>query len=452
MKSTMPSPVIDIGSLAANPAAVNARASEVLSTCPYAPNPAAIAVLLSSDLARVGEDHVVSEPTPYVTKGTLGSTSDTVSLDPYDAVLLLSFGGPERPEDVVPFLENVTRGRGIPRERLAEVGEHYFLFGGRSPINDQCRALLAVLRTELDRRGVELPLFWGNRNWEPYLGDVARELEAGGHRRVLVLTTSAYPSYSSCRQYRENLYDAFADTGILVERIRHAGDHPGFVAASVAATVAAVDSLVAEHGAAVRPRLVFVTHSIPTAMAESAGPQPRSAEGAYVDWHRRVAAEVTRGVAAVRGVADDHDLVYCSRSGPPTQPWLEPDVNDHLTALAEAGESAVVTVPIGFVSDHMEVIFDLDTEAAATARELGLPFARAATAGTDPAFVGALVDLLVERAAVARGELADEPVTVPGPVAAAGVAAVGRFACLPGCCPNLRQPDRPSLCQLSAGL
>lgn len=367
-------------------------------------------------------------------------------------MLLLSFGGPERPEDVVPFLENVTRGRGIPRERLAEVGEHYFLFGGRSPINDQCRELLVALRAELDGRGVELPLFWGNRNWEPYVGDVARQLEAEGHRRVLVLTTSAYPSYSSCRQYRENLYDAFAATEIVVERIRHAATHPGFVAASVAATVAAVDGLVAEHGAELRPRLVFVTHSIPTAMAESAGPEPRSADGAYVDWHRRVAAEVTRGVAAVRDVADHHDLVYCSRSGPPTQPWLEPDVNDHLTALSEAGEQAVVTVPIGFVSDHMEVIFDLDTEAAATARELGLPFARAATAGTHPAFVAALVDLLVERAAVARDELVDEPVTVVGGVGGPGVAPVGRFACLPGCCPNLRQPDRPSLCQLSAGL
>ena len=392
------------------------------------------------------------ESTSYAASGTLDVTADRADLHPYDAVLLLSFGGPERPEDVVPFLENVTRGRGIPRERLAEVGEHYFLFGGRSPINDQCRELLAALRAELDRRGVALPLFWGNRNWEPYVGDVARRLEASGHRRVLVLTTSAYPSYSSCRQYRENLYDAFSDTGIVVERIRHAGEHPGFVTASVDATVAAVDRLVAEHGAGIRPRLVFVTHSIPTAMAETAGPQPRSAEGAYVDWHRRVAAGVTRGVAAARAIADDHDLVYCSRSGPPTQPWLVPDVNDHLTALAEAGERAVVTVPIGFVSDHMEVIFDLDTEASATAHELGLPFARAATAGTHPAFVTALVDLLVERASVARDELVGEPVSLGDAVDGAGVAAVGRFACLPGCCPNLRQLDRPSLCQLSGAL
>jgi ferrochelatase len=359
-------------------------------------------------------------------------------------VLLLSFGGPERPEDVVPFLENVTRGRGIPRERLAEVGQHYFLFGGKSPINDQCRALLAVLRAELDRRGVGRPLFWGNRNWDPYLTDVARRLEADGYRRVLVLTTSAYPSYSSCRQYRENLYDAFAQTKVTVERTRHYATTPGFVAASVDATIAALDGLTAALDAEVTPRLVFVTHSIPTAMAVTAGPQPHSATGGYVDWHRQVAAEVTRQVAAARAVSADHDLVYCSRSGPPSQPWLEPDVNDHLAALAASGERAVVAVPIGFVSDHMEVIYDLDTEAAATARDLGLPFARAATAGTHPAFVAGLVDLLVERAAVARGELVDEPV-IPG-------GEVGRLACPEGCCPNLRQPGRPSLCQLPGAM
>lgn len=383
-------------------------------------------------------------PIPYATKGTLDATTDRWSLDPYDAVLLLSFGGPERPEDVVPFLENVTRGRGIPRERLAEVGQHYFGFGGKSPINDQCRDLLAELRAEFDRRGIEQPLFWGNRNWEPYLNDVARQLAADGYRRVAVVTTSAYPSYSSCRQYRENLYDAFHETDLIVERIRHYADTPGFVTASVDATLAAVDELATAHGPDVRPRLVFVTHSIPTAMAETAGPQPHSREGGYVDWHRLVAADVWRQVAARRAVAAGHDLVYCSRSGPPTQPWLEPDVNDHLTALAEAGERAVVAVPIGFVSDHMEVIFDLDTEAAATAREVGLGFARAATAGTHPAFVGELVDLLVERAAVARGELVDEP-TIEG-------GAPGRYACPASCCPNLRQPDRPTLCGLPGAL
>jgi ferrochelatase len=379
----------------------------------------------------------VPEQTPY-------ARLESNELDPYDAVLLLSFGGPERREDVVPFLENVTRGRGIPRERLAEVGEHYFLFGGKSPINDQCRALLAALRVEFDRRGLSQPLFWGNRNWNPYLSDVARQLQADGYRRVVVLTTSAYPSYSSCRQYRENLFDAFAETDVVVERIRHYADHPGFVTASVDATVVAVDGLTTRFGADVRPRLVFVTHSIPTAMAETAGPQPHSAEGGYVDWHRLVAAEVTRQVAAVRPIAADHDLVYCSRSGPPSQPWLEPDVNDHLTELAGVGERAVVAVPIGFVSDHMEVVFDLDTEAAATARELGLSFARAATAGTHPAFVAGLVDLLVERAAIARGDLVGEPVVAGGEV--------GRYACPAGCCPNLRQPDRGSLCQLAGAL
>jgi ferrochelatase len=379
----------------------------------------------------------VPEQTPY-------ARLESNELDPYDAVLLLSFGGPERREDVVPFLENVTRGRGIPRERLAEVGEHYFLFGGKSPINDQCRALLAALRVELDRRGLSQPLFWGNRNWNPYLSDVARQLQADGYRRVVVLTTSAYPSYSSCRQYRENLFDAFAETDVVVERIRHYADHPGFVTASVDATVVAVDGMTTRLGAGVRPRLVFVTHSIPTAMAETAGPQPHSAEGGYVDWHRLVAAEVTRQVAAVRPIAADHDLVYCSRSGPPSQPWLEPDVNDHLTELAGVGERAVVAVPIGFVSDHMEVVLDLDTEAAATARELGLSFARAATAGTHPAFVAGLVDLLVERAAIARGDLVGEPVVAGGEV--------GRYACPAGCCPNLRQPDRGSLCQLAGAL
>ncbi|HEU5485191.1 MAG TPA: ferrochelatase [Microlunatus sp.] len=377
---------------------------------------------------------------PDQTTGTLDQASDTDALDPYDAVLLVSFGGPERPEDVVPFLQNVTRGRGIPTERLAEVGQHYFLFGGRSPINDQCRELLAALRAELDGRGIAQPIFWGNRNWDPYLTDVARQLEADGFRRVLVLTTSAYPSYSSCRQYRENLYDAFAETAVAVDRIRHYADTDGFVTASVDATVEAVDSL----GDGLQPRLVFVTHSIPTAMAETAGPQPHSAAGGYVDWHRLVAAEVTRRVAALRPIADDHDLVFCSRSGPPSQPWLEPDVNDHLTALAGAGERAAVAVPIGFVSDHMEVAFDLDTEAAATARELGLPFARAATAGTHPAFVSGLVDLLTERAAVARGELVSEPVISGGEV--------GRYSCPAGCCPNLRQPERPALCGLPAAL
>jgi ferrochelatase len=358
-------------------------------------------------------------------------------LAPYDAVLLVSFGGPEQPDDVVPFLENVTRGRGIPRERLVEVGQHYYLFGGRSPINDQNRALLAALRAELDRRGIEVPLHWGNRNWDPYLGEEVQAIEQAGHRRVLAVLTSAYPSYSSCRQYRENLYDAVQGTEVSVDKIRHYSDHPGFVTASVDATLAALDQLGADGADA---RLVFVTHSIPTAMAQASGPAPRSEAGGYVDWHLAVAAAVTREVSARRGRAYAHDLAFCSRSGPPSQPWAEPDVNDHLTALHAAGVPAAVVVPIGFISDHMEVIYDLDTEARETAEGLGMPFARAATAGTHPAFVAGLVDLLVERAAAARGEEPPRPVVDDGPV--------GWYDCQPDCCRNLRDPGRPALCQV----
>ncbi len=357
-------------------------------------------------------------------------------LEPYDALLLVSFGGPESPEEVLPFLANVTRGRGIPPERLAEVGEHYFLFGGRSPINEQCRTLLAALQVELTGRGLDIPLFWGNRNSEPFLDAEVAAIASAGHRRVLAVVTSAYPSYSSCRQYRENLYDAAAAHPVQIDRIRHYANHPGFVAASVDAAVAALDEL---GDAADGARLAFVTHSIPLAMAGSAGPEPRSAAGAYVDWHRVVAAEVTRQVGIRRGAALEEDLVYCSRSGPPSQPWLEPDVNDHLRALAERRCPGVVLVPIGFISDHMEVIFDLDTEALATAAELGLPCVRAATAGVHRSFVSGLVDLMLERAAAERGE---HP---PRPVVEGGVA--GWYACHPDCCPNLREPGRRALVQ-----
>ncbi len=360
------------------------------------------------------------------------------STAPYDALVLLSFGGPEAPEEVVPFLENVTRGRGIPRERLVEVGEHYFSFGGRSPINDQNKELLAALRAELaDRGAADLPVVWGNRNWAPYLTDALREAHEAGARRVLVLTTSAYASYSGCRQYREDVAAsllALAEEGraLQADKVRHYFNHPGFVAANADAVLAALEQL--PHEAQHDVRLVFVTHSIPTAMAQTAGP----AGGAYERQHRAVVDDVTAVVAAVAGRSLPASLVYCSRSGPPSQPWLEPDVNDHLEELAASGATGVVVAPVGFISDHMEVKFDLDTEAAETAREAALPMARAATAGTHAAFVRGLVDLVLERAAGERGE---------GPArVASGALGPSHDVCPVGCCPNLRAPDRPAAC------
>lgn len=356
-------------------------------------------------------------------------------LEPYDALLIVSFGGPEQPSDVMPFLENVTRGRGVPPERLAEVAEHYNAFGGRSPINDQNRALIEAVQRDLAGAGVSIPVYWGNRNWHPFLADELDRMRADGVRRAAVFVTSAYSSYSGCRQYREDLADAVAAVGPdapVLDRLRHYFDHPGFVEANVDGVVGAVGEL--PPSAATAARLVFVTHSIPETMAATAGPDGR----AYEQQHRAVAAAVSERVARRTGIVRDHELVYCSRSGPPHVPWLEPDVNDRLNELAkEGGVAGVVLAPIGFVSDHMEVVFDLDTEAMATAEDAGLPAARAATAGTHPAFVTAIRDLLTERACVARGEVR-EPASVgpPGP---------SHYVCPAGCCPNPRAP-RPALC------
>jgi ferrochelatase len=314
-----------------------------------------------------------------------------------EALLLLSFGGPEGHDDVMPFLENVTRGRGIPRERLEEVAEHYHHFGGVSPINDQNKALIAALEAELRTAGIDLPVYWGNRNWAPYVEDVWQQMADDGIQHAYVLATSAYASFSGCRQYHEDIAraraamtgDAGAPGGPTAEKLPHYFDAEGFVRANADALAAALAELPAD----VRDsaRLVATAHSIPDTMAAVAGPEGHAYEAEL----QAAARQVVDLVAPGRPV----DLVWQSRSGPPSVPWLEPDVNDHLKALAGTGEKAVVLFPVGFVSDHLEVIWDLDNEAKETAEELGLVFARAATAGTHPAFVSSLVALLAERRA-----------------------------------------------------
>jgi protoporphyrin/coproporphyrin ferrochelatase len=310
----------------------------------------------------------------------------------YDAFLLVSFGGPEGPADVIPFLQNVTAGRGVPPERLAQVAEHYYQFGGVSPINQQCRDLLAAIEKDFAGSGISLPVYWGNRNWQPYLADTLATMAADGVSRALAFVTSAYSSFSSCRQYLDDIGAARAAVGPAapqVDKIRQYFNHPGFIESTAAAVAQAAGAL-AGAGAAGRDwDLVFTAHSIPVSMADASGP----AGGAYP-------AQLAEAAALVADQLDYRRrwrLVYSSRSGPPSQPWLEPDINDCLAELAEAGSRAVVAAPIGFVSDHMEVRFDLDVEAAETARRLGLGFARASTAGTDPRFVAMISDLVRER-------------------------------------------------------
>ncbi|HEV7211876.1 MAG TPA: ferrochelatase [Blastococcus sp.] len=308
-----------------------------------------------------------------------------------EALLVLSFGGPEGHDDVMPFLENVTRGRGIPRERLEDVAQHYHHFGGVSPINDQNKALIAAVEADLAAAGIGLPVYWGNRNWAPYVEDTWRQMADDGIEHVYVFATSAYASASGCRQYHEDIARARASYGggPTAEKLPHYFDAPGFVRANadgLAAALAALPDDVRDTA-----RLVATAHSIPTAMAAVAGPQGHAYEAELMS-----AAQAVVDAAAP---GRPFDLVWQSRSGPPSVPWLEPDVNDHLRALAAAGEKAVVLFPVGFVSDHLEVIWDLDNEAEETARALGLVFARAATAGTHPAFVATVRELLEERRA-----------------------------------------------------
>ncbi len=356
---------------------------------------------------------------------------------PYDGVLLVGFGGPEKPDDVVPFLENVTRGKGIPKERLEEVGQHYFELGGRSPLNDLNRELRAAIEADLRAHHIDLPVYWGNRNWDPYLRDAVEQMRADGVRRVACFLTSAYSSYSGCRQYRENLFDAVegVEGAPRLERLRHYFNHPGFVEPMVDATLAALEELTAE----LREDAVvlFVTHSIPLSMNDSSGAGAGLPGGAYVRQHEQVAELVAAAAARRRGHPLSHELVYCSRSGPPQVPWLEPDVGERIGQLAAGGVRAVVVVPIGFIADHMEVIYDLDTEARGAADDAGVAFARAATVGTDPRFVALVRDLLVERARAERGEDVQR--------LAVGDLGPSWDVCPPNCCPNPRV-DRPALC------
>jgi len=346
----------------------------------------------------------------------------------YDAFLLVSFGGPEGPDDVIPFLRNVTAGRNIPDERLEQVAGHYRHFGGVSPINQQCRDLIAAVEKDFAARGVTLPVYWGNRNWDPYLADTMAEMALAGVRRALALVTSGFSSFSSCRQYRDDIEaarGAAGDGAPQVDKIRQFFNHPGYVGSFTAAAAEAAASLPA---GAEDYELIFTAHSIPLSMASTSGPSG----GAY----QAQLAETARLVAAGIGYTRPWHLAYSSRSGPPAQPWLEPDISDLLRQLAGDGARAAVVVPIGFISDHLEVKFDLDVEAAQTASELGLAFARAATPGTDPRFVSMITDLVCERldgtAPLSLGRLGAGPDSCPA-----------------GCCGAA--PSRPAASGAAAG-
>lgn len=319
----------------------------------------------------------------------------------YDALLVVAFGGPEGPDDVMPFLENVLRGRNVPRERMLEVAEHYQHFGGVSPINAQVRALISALEVELAAHNTALPIYWGNRNWHPLLPDTLKEMTAAGVRRGLALFLSAYSSYSGCRQYRENVVAARESVGPQapeIDKLRAFYNHPDFIAANADRLQAALAQLPeAERSTA---QLAFTAHSIPLSMATTS------------DYQRQL-EETARLVADACGIgADRWRLVYQSRSGRPEDPWLGPDIVDHLRELKTQGASAVVVAPIGFLSDHMEVLYDLDCEAADAAKSLGLAFARAGTVGVHPRFITMLRKLIQERLS---GDVPREAIGKSGP-------------------------------------
>jgi ferrochelatase len=309
----------------------------------------------------------------------------------YDALLVVSFGGPDGPDDVIPFLENVLRGRNVPRERMLEVAEHYYLFGGRSPINEQNRQLIAALERELAEHGPKLPLYWGNRNWHPLLPDTLRQMAAEGVKRALAFVTSAFSSYSGCRQYREDITrgqelvasGAPPVTPPAVDKLRVFYNHPGFIEPMIERTSAALEQLPSHRRE--QATLVFTAHSIPQVMADNCRYEAQLHEAC-----RLVAEGLGRNL---------WHLAYQSRSGPPQQPWLEPDIGDFLRRMQQDATEMrdVVVVPLGFVSDHLEVVYDLDTEAKKLCDELGINMIRAATVGTHPRFITMIRELIVER-------------------------------------------------------
>jgi len=337
----------------------------------------------------------------------------------YDAILVVSFGGPESREDVIPFLENVLRGRNVPRERMLAVAEHYYHFDGKSPINQQTRDLISALKAELAQHGPKLPVYWGNRNWHPLLADTLRQMKQDGIHRALAFVTSAYSSYSGCRQYREDIARAQAEVGTgtpEIDKLRAFYNHPGFIDA----TEARLRDAFAEVPASARRnvQIVYTAHSIPMSMANTC------------DYVRQL-EEVRKLVSARLGVSNDA-LVYQSRSGAPGQPWLEPDILDYLREVKERNlASAVVLAPISFISDHMEVLYDLDIEARQLCDSLPLPMVRAKTVGVHPKFVAMIRELILERLNPgterrALGSLGPRP-----------------DVCAEDCCPAPLRPIRP---------
>ena len=364
----------------------------------------------------------------------------------YDAILLASFGGPEGQDDVIPFLRNVTRGRGIPEERLEAVAHHYRAFGGVSPINEQNRELKAALEAELARRGIDLPVLWGNRNWDPYIKEALVEANERGFTKLIAIGTSAYSSYSSCRQYREDYAGALAETGldgvIQIDKVRQFFDHPGFVTPFVEGLRDGLAEIAAAGIPLAQTHVLFTTHSIPTSDANRSGPPSRGfgEGGAYAAQHLAVAGVVIAAQEHESGASAPlaWSLVYQSRSGPPTTPWLEPDINDSIDDLAATGIRAVVIVPLGFVSDHMEVKWDLDTEAMETSAKHDILAVRVPTPGVHAAYVSGLIDLVIERRDATP--VAERPsLTELGP---------WYDVCRPGWCENVRLGFKPAVAGL----